>query len=101
MPRLSVIVPAFNAAGTIASAIRSTTRALPRDAEVVVLDDGSADGTADAVRALDDARVRVISRPNRGVAVTLNDLLDATDSELVARMDADDLVLPGRFVRQL
>lgn len=101
MPRLSVIVPAYNAAGTIASAIRSTTRALPRDAEVVVLDDGSTDGTADAIRALDDARVRVISRPNRGVAATLNDLLDATDSDLVARMDADDLVLPGRFVRQL
>ncbi|MCI1017034.1 glycosyltransferase [Microbacterium sp. C5A9] len=101
MPRLSVIVPAYNAADTIASAIRSTVRALPRDAEVVVLDDGSTDGTADAARAVDDQRIRVLSRPNRGVAATLNDLLDATDSEFVARMDADDIVLPGRFRRQL
>lgn len=41
-----------------------------------------------------------MSRPNRGVAATLTDLLSATDSEIVARMDADDLVLPGRFWRQ-
>lgn len=101
MPRLSVIVPAYNAADTIGSAVRSTVRALPRDAEVVILDDGSSDATADAARAVDDPRVRVLSRPNRGVAATLNDLLDATDSEFVARMDADDIVLPGRFRRQL
>lgn len=101
MPRLSVIVPAYNAAGTIASAMRSTLRALPRDSEIVVLDDGSSDGTADVIRGLDDARIRVLSRPNRGVAATLTELLDKTDSDLVARMDADDIVLPGRFGRQL
>lgn len=101
MPRLSVIVPAYNAAGTIGSALRSTSRALPRDAEIVVLDDGSADDTAAEARGTGDPRIRVLSRPNRGVAVTLTELLDATDSELVARMDADDLVLPGRFHRQL
>lgn len=101
MPRLSVIVPAHNAADTIESAVRSTVRALPRDAEVVILDDGSVDGTADAARSVDDPRVRVLSRPNRGVAATLNELLDATDSEFVARMDADDIVLPGRFRRQM
>lgn len=100
MPRLSVIVPAYNAAATIASSIRSTVRALPRDAEIVVLDDGSTDGTAEVVDGIGDDRVRVLSRPNRGVAATLNDLLEATDSELVARMDADDVVLPGRFLRQ-
>jgi len=101
MPRLSVIVPAYQAAHTIVPALRSTLRALPSDAEIVVLDDGSTDGTADVAGRIDDARLRVLSRPNRGVAATLNDLLDATDSELVARMDADDLVLPGRFARQL
>lgn len=101
MPRLSVIVPAYNAAATIGSAVGSTLRDLPRDAEIVILDDGSSDGTADAVRRIDDSRVRLISRENRGVAATLTDLLEASDSELVARMDADDLVLPWRFRRQL
>ena len=101
MPRLSVLVPAYQAAATLGSALRSTLRTLPRDAEIVVLDDGSTDATAEVADSTGDRRVRVISRPNAGVAVTLNDLLDATDSELVARMDADDIVLPGRFSRQL
>lgn len=101
MPRLSVLVPAYQAAQTIVPALRSTMRALPKDAEIVVLDDGSTDDTADIAGHVDDPRLRVISRSNRGVAATLNDLLDATDSELVARMDADDIVLPGRFARQL
>lgn len=101
MPRLSVLVPAFNAAETVQATLRSILRQLPRDAEVVVLDDGSSDGTAEAAERTDDHRVRVLSRPNAGVATTLNDLLAVTDSELVARMDADDLVIPGRFPRQL
>lgn len=101
MPRLSVLMPAYNAERTVASAIRSTLQDLPRDAELVVLDDGSTDGTADAAMRAGDSRVRVISRPNAGVAASLNELLDTTDSEFVARMDADDLVLPGRFRRQL
>jgi len=101
MPRLSVLMPAYNAESTVASAVRSTLRDLPRDAELLVLDDGSTDGTASAVEAFDDSRVRLISRPNAGVAASLNAMLDLTDSEFVARMDADDLVLPGRFRRQL
>lgn len=101
MPRLSVLLPAYNAAGTLARAVRSTLRALPRDAEVVVLDDGSEDATAAVARSILDHRVRVLSHSNAGVATTLNDLLAATDSELVARMDADDVVLPGRFQQQL
>lgn len=101
MPRLSVLVPAYQAAKTLGAALRSTLRALPNDAEIVVLDDGSTDATAEVANSTGDRRVRVISRPNAGVAVTLNDLLEATDSELIARMDADDIVLPGRFSRQL
>ncbi|MGO1538768.1 MAG: glycosyltransferase family 2 protein [Leucobacter sp.] len=101
MPRLSVLIPAYNAESTVVAAVRSTLRDLPRDAEVVVLDDGSDDGTAARVAAIPDARVRIISQPNAGVAATLNELLAVTDSELVARMDADDVVLPGRFGAQL
>ena len=101
MPRISVIVPAYNAAGTIGLALRSTLRALPGDAEVVVIDDGSTDRTGEVAESRADHRVRVVSRPNRGVAATLTELLEITDGELVARMDADDLVLPGRFRRQL
>lgn len=101
MPRLAVLLPVHSAESTLAAALSSTLRALPRDAAVMVLDDGSQDRSAEVARSFDDARVRVVSRPNGGVASALNELLDSTDSEFVARMDADDLVLPGRFTRQL
>lgn len=94
-------MPAFNAESTIASAVRSTLRDLPKDAELVVLDDGSSDGTVRVVEELSDPRLKVQTQPNSGVAASLNALLNSTDSEYVARMDADDVVLPGRFRRQL
>lgn len=99
MPRLSVLMPAYNAAETITGAIRSTLRVLPSDAELVVVDDGSVDDTA--ARIAQFRTVRLIRQPNAGVAAALQRLLDDTDSQFVARMDADDLCLPGRFTRGL
>lgn len=101
MPRLSVLLPAYNAEATIATAVKTTLRDLPEDAELVVLDDGSSDRTSAIVGAIADPRLRLRSRPNKGVAMTLNEMIDITDSEFIARMDADDIVLPGRFSRQL
>ena len=102
MVRLSVLIPARNAAGTIGSALRSTLRALPDDAEVLVLDDASSDGTAELVRGIGDRRIRLtIADENLGVARGLALLLDQAEGEVVARMDADDVCLPGRFRAQL
>lgn len=98
MPRLSVILPVRNGEDTIARAVSSTRRALPRDAELVILDDGSTDSTPVILSALESSSVRVItSRASGGISTALNTLLDRTDSEFVARMDADDVTLPGRF----
>lgn len=67
-----------------------------------MLNDASTDGTGDLLESFRDARLRVIHQPkSRGISAALNDLLGATDSRYVARMDADDVVLPGRFHRQL
>ncbi|WP_257180974.1 glycosyltransferase family 2 protein [Corynebacterium cystitidis] len=104
MPKLSVILPAQNAASTVARAVSSTLRALPSDAELVVLDDGSTDHTAASARAgatrkgVVDKRLRIERRDGSGgIATALNWLLHHTDSEFVARMDADDICLPWRF----
>lgn len=98
MPRLSVLLPARNAEATVRRACVSTLRALPSDAELVVLDDGSTDGTAAELALIDDQRLRVIGGSGEGnLGRALNLLLDKTDSELVGRMDADDITLPGRF----
>lgn len=101
MPRLSVLLPAYNAEATIGAAVNTTLRDLPKDSELVVIDDGSSDHTSAIVRRIDDPRLSLRTRPNRGVAMTLNEMIDGTDSQFIARMDADDIVLPGRFLRQL
>jgi glycosyltransferase involved in cell wall biosynthesis len=102
MPRLSVLMPARDAAGTIGAALRSTLRALPDDAEILVLDDASRDGTADVVRGLGDPRIRLTVAPeNLGVARGLAQLLGEATGDVVARMDADDVCLPTRFRAQL
>lgn len=101
MPRLSVIIPVYNGAKTVASAVRSTLRALPPDASVTVLNDASTDETPSILESISDRRMRVIhASKGMGVAAGLNHLLQATDSEFVARMDADDIVLPWRFRHQ-
>jgi glycosyltransferase involved in cell wall biosynthesis len=102
VPRLSVLIPARNAADTIGSALRSTLRALPGDAEILVLDDASTDRTPELVRGIGDRRVKLTVAPeNLGVARALAQLLDQAEGDLVARMDADDVCLPGRFAGQL
>ncbi|RLP08985.1 glycosyltransferase family 2 protein [Propionibacterium australiense] len=105
MPRLSVLLPARNAESTVAKAVRSTLSAMPADAELVVGDDGSSDRTAEQVlagatrRGVVDPRLRLVEVvPGAGgITRVLTQLLEASDSELVGRMDADDISLPGRF----
>ncbi|MFO7690461.1 MAG: glycosyltransferase [Cryobacterium sp.] len=98
MPRLSVILPVRNGEDTIARAVTSTRRALPADAELVIFDDGSTDSTPTVLGSLESPSVRVITSPQSvGVAAALNTLIERTDSEFIARMDADDVTLAGRF----
>lgn len=102
MPRLSVHMAARNSEATIERAIRSTLAALPKDAELVVGDDASSDGTADRVLAIVDPRLRLLRRSrSEGIGPARQHLLDTTDSEFVATMDSDDVCLPWRFRTQL
>lgn len=99
---LSVLIPARNAEGTVGAALRSTLRALPDDAEVLVLDDASTDRTGEVVRSLGDRRIRLlVAEQNLGIARGLELLLGEARGDVVARMDADDVCLPGRFRAQL
>ena len=98
-----VIIAAKNASGTIARAIRSALRE-GRAAEVVVVDDGSTDGTAETSRAADDGsgRLRVLSLElNKGPAFARNHAIAHSSAPLIAVLDADDFFLDGRFDRLL
>lgn len=100
-PNLCVIIAAKNAAGTIPRAIGSALRE-KRVAEVVVVDDGSTDATAQVARAADDGsgRLAVLSLDrNRGPAFARNHAIAHSRAPLIAILDADDFFLKGRFDR--
>jgi len=102
MPRISVVIPAHNAAQTLESSVRSTLFALPKDSEVLIYDDASTDATRVVAEQLRDRdnRVRVFGHEGRniGAARARNHLIGGSDSEFVAALDADDISLPNRFV---
>ncbi len=98
---ISVLLPVHNGESTIGRAVRSTLAALGADSELLVLDDASTDRTPQVLSDFADSRLRVITATEGvGVARGLNRLLKASTGQWIARMDADDVVLPGRFARQ-
>jgi glycosyltransferase involved in cell wall biosynthesis len=90
---LSVIIPAFNRERTIAATIESVL-ACGHHAEIIVVDDGSTDSTADAVRAF-GSRVKLIEQSNGGPAAARNNGFEYSTGEIVAFLDSDDVWLPG------
>ena len=103
MTRISVLLPLYNGEAYIREAVESVLAQTWRDFELLILDDGSRDGSLAIVQeiARRDPRVRVIARENRGLTETLNELLTVARGQLIARMDADDVCLPDRFARQV
>jgi glycosyltransferase involved in cell wall biosynthesis len=100
---VSVLLPAYNAERFVASAVRSVLAQTHGDFELLAIDDGSTDRTLEILRMLaeEDSRVRVISHPNYGMGRSLNEALEEARHDWVARMDADDLMMPNRLERQL
>jgi hypothetical protein len=96
MPRFSVIIPAYNAASTIEATIRSVLAQTTADLELIVVDDGSTDGTRDLVTAIAcaDPRVELIAQPNQGVAGARNRGIERASTAYVSFLDNDDLWLP-------
>ena len=101
-PLVSIAMPVMNAARTLGPALRSILAQSHENWELLVIDDGSTDGTAALVAALGDARVRLtIGGGNLGLAARLNQAIDMANGPLIARMDADDLAFPGRIEAQV
>ncbi|WP_340110477.1 glycosyltransferase family 2 protein [Pikeienuella sp. HZG-20] len=100
---VSVVLPAFNAERTLDATLSSVRRQTHRRLEIVVVDDGSRDGTADLARrhAAEDERIRVISIPNGGVANARNTGIAATKGPYIATIDSDDLWHPDKIALQM
>lgn len=100
---VSVVIPAYNAECTLGATLDSVCAQSHRALEIIVVDDGSTDATAEIaqVRATRDPRVRVLRTPNRGVAAARNAGIRASAGAFVAPVDADDLWHPDKIAHQL
>lgn len=101
-PLVSVIVPTFNRSAYLRPAIDSVLGQTLTDLELVVVDDGSSDDTAEMLDAIADPRLRIVRHPaNRGIAVARNSGLDAAAGKYVAWLDSDDVCRPDRLAVQV
>ena len=101
-PKVSVVIPCYNASATLDDALRSTIDQNFESLEIILVDDGSTDSSLRIMHthAANDPRIRVISRVHEGIIATLNAGVDASNSPYIARMDADDYAYPDRIAKQ-
>jgi glycosyltransferase involved in cell wall biosynthesis len=100
-PLVSVVVPCFNAAAYIGECLYSLTMSSYPNLEVIVVDDGSTDSTAEIISQFSGVMKYIKLDTNRGLASALNVGLSAADGDYIARLDADDIAEPWRFTKQV
>ena len=92
---ISVVIPLFNKQGSIRSTIESVLAQSFRDFELIIVDDGSTDGSMAAIKSINDPRIRLIKKRNGGVSSARNEGIRRATGEYVAFLDGDDLWEPG------
>ena len=100
-PLVSIVIPAFNADRFVGRAIRSALAQTYANLEIIVVDDGSSDGTARAVHSFGDRRIRYHYQPNQGQGAARNRAIRASSGTYVTFLDADDFYLRHKVERQV
>lgn len=101
-PRLTVLLPTYDSVTHVERAVESVLGQTFDDLELIVVDDGSTDGTREVVESFADERLRLLVREDRtGLPSALNRGIEAARGEYVARQDGDDYSAPERFERQV
>jgi glycosyltransferase involved in cell wall biosynthesis len=98
--KVTVLMPAFNAAGYIGAAIESVLSQTFAAFELLIIDDGSVDNTVEVVSNFNDPRIKLVKSNHQGVAATLNLGLHQAQGSYIARFDADDICHPTRLEKQ-
>jgi glycosyltransferase involved in cell wall biosynthesis len=101
MPKISVIIPVYNAEETIKDTIESVLSQTYSQFEIIVINDGSQDKTLEIVSRILDPRLKVLSYPNAGVSVSRNRGISQAAGDYVSFLDADDLWTPDKLETQL
>lgn len=101
MPKFSVVISVYNKEGFIADTLKSVLSQTVQDFEIVILDDGSTDGSAKAINPfLADPRISCFSKSNQGIATGRNFLIEKAVAPYIAFLDADDLWHPNYLKEQ-
>jgi glycosyltransferase involved in cell wall biosynthesis len=99
--KVAAVIPARNRAHTIRRAIQSALDQTYRLSEIIVVDDGSADGTVDVVRSFNDPRIRLIQQDQRGACAARNIGWQSTDADWIGFLDSDDVWMPAKIAAQM
>lgn len=99
-PKITVLMPAYNAEKYIGEAIASVLKQSFRDFELLIINDGSTDRTVSIIESFDDPRIVLVHQQNKGIASALNAGLALSRADHIARFDADDVCYPDRLKTQ-
>ena len=91
MSTVSIVIPVYNGAKTIARTLESILKQTYQDLEIIVINDGSKDNTLEVVAGFEDPRIKVCSYPNGGLPVARNRGIDNATGEFISFVDAGDL----------
>ena len=99
-PLISVVLPVRDAAKTVERAARSILQSSFKEIELVVIDDGSTDGSPEIIRKITDSRLRLFQQGKEGICAAANRGTTEAHASVIARMDADDFSHPTRLEKQ-
>jgi len=100
-PLVSILIPAYNAEEWIAFTIQSALAQTWSRKEIIVVNDGSTDGTAAVLQRFSSKNVKIVSTENRGLCATVNYAYQLCQGDYIQELDADDLLAPDKIERQL
>lgn len=99
-PKVSVILPVYNAGSYLRAAIESILQQTLTNFELIIINDGSTDNSKSVIASFHDPRIRHVDQANQGLRQALNNAIELSRGEFVARMDQDDISLPDRLRQQ-
>jgi glycosyltransferase involved in cell wall biosynthesis len=101
LPKVSVLIPCYNAERYVGETLESVFRQTWPEIEVIVVDDGSSDRSADVIRSFVRPNLRLIQQDNRGQTAALNVCCSQATGDYVQYLDADDLIETDKIARQM
>lgn len=100
-PKISVVMPVYNAAAHLVEAVRSVLAQTFAEFELLAINDGSTDDSARILQEFSDPRLRILHQENQGVVAALNRGIREARGSFICRMDSDDICAPDRLARQV